>query len=272
MKRILYPVLFAAAALFVACEETDPVQEETIHPVQDICSILTYGRMNSLDSLEYDSQGRVTRYLSYAIEFDERFLYTYDEFTYTDGAIQKKRYSVEDGKTMPGYMFEDSSYKLGENGCIVSSHEVSYYNDAVDQVYDKEYSYNADGQLVKVTIKNSGVTKEDTYTYQNGDLVGDSYGYTYTPSSVPSGPYWPAEFGDVYDVLHWRGLFGKLPLHLPSEWGSVTETLTVNNTYEYEQKDGRLVHYNESKLYKFGNTPSESNYEVFINWKEYLRN
>lgn len=268
MKKFFFPFLLVAA-LFTACTLDNP-SDEPDGPAQkrvDVCSIWSVGRTETLDSLEFDEKGQLSRFLNFEIEYDKPSLLSYSTYAYSGNKIEKKTYEVPDGKTMPGNLLETDSFNLGENGYIVSGKgTIIVEGDIAVDVFNEEYSYDAQGHLVKIKSKQGD---EITYTYKDDDLVSDSLGFTYTPSGVLASNYWLDDIYNVDTPLLWMGKFGKLPVHMPAEWSMESDEVSVSGSCEYELEDRRLTGYTYSSIVTSGYTPSVTNFTIALNWIEH---
>lgn len=235
MKKIFFPVLLTTAFL-TACHEDGPGPEALSHTV--ISSIRTVGKYETLDSLEYNNKGQLVKHLVFDVEDEELTLNSYSEYTYSSKSIEKKTYKG-------GAVTEQVTFTLGAEGFITSNGTVTF-------TYDNARLSKA-GDL--------------TLTYQNGDLVSDSFGYTYTPSNVANPGWWPIDIDNVDAPLYWMGLYGGLPNNLVEKWSATTDDVSHTGNCEYEFEGGSLVNVTKTVIVKTGNTPSISDYFITMNWK-----
>lgn len=233
MKKILFPVLLATAFL-TACHEDGPGPEVIQHTV--ISSIHTVGKYETLDSLEYNNKGQLVKHLVFDVEDEELTLNSYSEYTYSSNSIVKKTY--KGGAVVEEVTFTLSGGRITNNGTVA----FTYDNDRLSKA----------GNL--------------TLTYQNGDLVSDSAGYTYTPSSMANPGWWPIDIDNVDAPLYWMGLFGNRPNNLVEKWSATIDGVSHTGNCEYEFEGGRLVNVTKTVIVKTGNTPSISDYFITINW------
>ena len=232
MKKILFPVLLATAFL-TACHEDGPTPAE--HKTV-ISSIMTVGKYETLDSLEYNNKGQLVKHLVFDVEDEELTLNSYSEYTYSSNSIVKKTY--KGGAVVEEVTFTLSGGRITNNGTVA----FTYDNDRLSK----------SGNL--------------TLTYQNGDLVSDSAGFTYTPSNVANAGWWPIDIDNVDAPLYWMGLYGTLPVNLPEKWNATIDGVSHTGNCEYELDGGRLVNVTKTVIVKTGNTPSISDYFITINW------
>lgn len=235
MKKIIFPVLLATAFL-TACHENEPGPDALSHTV--ISSIRTVGKYETLDSLEYNAKGQLVKHLVFDVEDEELTLNSYSEYTYSSNSIVKKSYKG-------GAVVGEVTFTLGAERFITSNGTVAY------------------------TYDNSRLSKAGSLmlTYQNGDLVSDSFGYTYTPSNVANPGWWPIDIDNVDAPLYWMGLYGALPYNLVEKWSAITDDVSHTGNCEYEFEGGSLVNVTKTVIVKTGNTPSISDYFITLNWK-----
>ena len=237
--RILFSVIAAAISLAAACNNNG---SDTDNPASgkdrtDICSILTIGQTESLDSLEYDANGRVVKVATYAVEDEEL------------GELkQTLTYAYSEGRIESGGIV----YTLGKDNLVTGM------NTGRSEVV---FTYDSDGHLTKAG--------DVTYTWKDGDLVSASNGYTYTASDVLNPGYWPETLDGMDPWLYRKGYFGKLPKHLPSAWSMRDDAASHQFSCEYEVEGGVLVGCNKTAIHTTGSTPSISEYRITINWKKY---
>lgn len=236
MKKILFPVLLTTAFL-TACHEDGPTPAE--HKTV-ISSIHTVGKYETLDSLEYNNKGQLVKHLVFDVEDEELTLNSYSVYTYSSGSIEKKSYSAA------GAVVGQVTFTLDGKGFIASNGTVAF-------TYDNDRLSKA-GNL--------------TLTYQNGDLVSDSAGYTYTPSDVANPGWWPIDIDNVDAPLYWMGLYGNRPNNLVEKWSATIDGVSHTGSCDYELEAGRLVNVTKSVIVKTGNTPSISDYYITINWMD----
>ena len=242
MKKSLL-ALCAIALVLVSCNQNPKDEPDSGKGRTDISSILTIGQTAYLDSLEYDGSGRVVKALTFAVEDEELAdLLGTVSYTYSDGSIER---SVSGAKTV---------YTIGKDKLIT---KFSIGDRSVDLEYD------SDGHLVKCG--------DITYTWKDGDIAVTSEGYAYTYSNVENPGYWPEEFPGTDKWLYRKGLFGKLPKHLPASWKMEDKANSVSHQFscEYELDGGALVECDMTAIHTTGSTPSISEYRITINWKKY---
>lgn len=235
-----------AAAIFLAAACSNPDGPASGKERTDICSILTIGQTEYLDSLEYDGKGRIVKVKTFAIEDEELSdLLEVTTYSYSDGKIE----SVPEKD--PGTKL---IYTLGKDNLISS---VSAGGKTT------EFAYDSEGHLIKIG--------DVSYTWKDGDLASDSEGYSYTYSKVENPGYWPEELNGTDIWLYLKGYFGKLPKHLPSAWGMKDEPNNISHqfTCEYEDEGGVLIGCHKTAIHTTGSTPSISEYRITINWKKY---
>ena len=236
MKKILFPVLMAAAFL-TACHDDEPGPEALSHTV--ITSIRTVGKYETLDSLEYNTKGQLVKHLVFDVEDEELTLNSYSVYTYSSNSIEKKSYSAA-GAAQGEVTFTLSSGFITSNGTV----SYTYDNDRLSKT----------GNL--------------TLTYQNGDLVSDSAGYTYTPSNVANPGWWPIDIDNVDAPLYWMGLYGNKTSNLVEKWSATIDGVSHTGNCEYELEAGRLTNVTKTVIVKTGLTPSISDYFITIKWKD----
>ena len=255
-RHIVYSVLAAAIFLAAACTEKDGPDKKTepegpTWPRKEICSILTVGKTESLDSIEYDDKGRVVKEMTFAVEFEElagvKETYTYD---YSDGKIERKFF----------YEGEETSatavYNLGKDNRISDA--------LVGGHWELVYTYDGNGYLT--TIDQKKIQTVDL-TWNGGDLISDSSGYTYTYSDFEAQGFFPPSVSPMDIWLYRQGYYGKMPKHLPSK--AELEDEGEVHTFDYKFIGGLLVGYTETVTITSGSTPSVTETHVAINWKQY---
>lgn len=242
-NRLIISLLAAAIALAAACNREGSEGDDSGKGRTDICSILTIGQTEYLDSLEYDGKGRVVKVKTFAIEDEEiSDLMETVSYSYSDGKIEREVGSFK------------QVYTLGKDNLITS---MSAGGNTT------EFTYDSEGHLTKIG--------NVSYTWKDGNLASDSEGYKYTSSSVENPGYWPVEIPGTDKWLYRKGYFGKLPTRLPSAWGMKDEPNNISHEYtcEYESDGGVLVECDMIAIHTTGSTPSISEYRITINWKKY---
>ena len=237
MKKIIV-TLFAASALFAACNKDYPV------PNADgpfISSIEISGRTENAYSFEYDAKGQLTKVLEYSLEDEEKPLEQYYTYEYSKGKIEQKLCSVG------GEVKSTLTHTLNSKGYIVKTS---------DGTKDIEFSYDSEGHLVK-----SGNT---SFTWSGGDIVSNSDGAVYTPSEVMNPGFWPVTEAGTDNWLYLVGRYGKFSKHLPAEINNESAKELV--LCEYEMEGGSLVRVEKSVTITAGNTPSITGFNYNIFW------
>lgn len=237
-----------AAAIFLAAACSNPDGPASGKERTDICSILTIGQTEYLDSLEYDKEGRLIKVITFGIEDEEiTEIEEVRTYTYSDGRIELTFASEYNA----GQKFV---FTVGKDNLIT---KVDIGGDEYGFTYDSE------GQLI--------MSDDIALTWKDGDIISDSTGYTYTYLPTLNPGYCPVSPTATDHWLFQKGYFGKLPKHLISAWGVRNEDTKVAHEFscEYEVDGGLPVGCNLTAIHTRGNTPSISEYRMTINWKKY---
>ena len=242
------PVLAAAIFMAAACNSGKTDDPSAGKDRTAICSILTIGQTEYLDSLEYDAQGRLVKVMTFAVEDEE--IAECEEvctYTYSEGRIE---------------LTYSSEYNSGHKYVFTLGKENRITKAEVDGT-EYGFTYDSDGYLT--------MSDDISLTWKDGDLVSDSRGYTYTYLSTPNPGYCVVAPTTTDHWLFEHGYFGKLPKHLLSAWGTRNEETKVAHEFscEYEVEGGLPVGCHLTAIHTRGNTPSISEYRITINWKKY---
>lgn len=154
----------------ISCRKNEDIAIPSPPQQQQNCKIITLAYGADYYSFAYDDQGRLAK------RTENSQPGNYDSYTYSDGSYEKqtKKNNQLYKKTTAllntqGWVKRDTIREYGNNGTIVIQTTVN------------TYEYTSDGEMTK-SIAKVGNNPEQTisYTWSNGNLVGDSRGYTYT--------------------------------------------------------------------------------------------
>ena len=269
MKATFYLVPMLMTGAFASCSGDDDFEPVT---KTAICSTLRDGYGNTIDSLEYDGQGRVTRHIFFGRTNQNAWgITSYYTYKYSDSLITWQHHRAN------ADVSAQARLHLDRTGGIVRAEREQYESDgSTYSAYVETYDYDDLGQLQEIKRNSNNMSR--IYTWRNGDIAGHaehddfgSYVVANEPSDVSTGFPCMNVLAVDYPELSDAGYFGKLPAHLPaSVQPSVDGNARPPIHYTYRQEQGRVTGY-ESVTWDQGEPqiPELASRDSYtFNWKE----
>lgn len=138
----------------------------------DINQKMQPDNISTFESYEYDKNGRILKKTDNTFIDESQSIYYQTITKYND--IAKSSISITRDKKS---VFSTSNTKYDSNQ---KPSDIKYYDGRNNKILEqKQYSYNKNGQLIKLTVKNFGIVTEcpdngsysDTYSYSSLNLI-----------------------------------------------------------------------------------------------------
>lgn len=176
-------------------------------------------------SLEYDSQGRVTKITSVELS-GGRTVTGIETFSYGETYILSNE--EKDNRT------ETHQYTLSD-GLIIK--DVEKQSSSTTTLY----SYDNTGQIISLSLTGTDTYDDNwNFKWENGNMVEFKNGraYTYTNLAWPKGFFFYWKGSNMDPEIRMMGFWGRTPTNLPSKYTTTGGTIWL---YDYTITDGLVT-------------------------------
>ncbi len=246
-------LLFTTA--FTSCDEEEDSNPVSSYPEKVLVSFKASSSVSLSEmSLTYDNNGRVIKSTN-----DGAAMCTPSKDTSSFSFDNKTFTGKTNGSSFPSKTFTEISGELNQQGCIVKCSKETKYETGLETVPDftkistSEYKYNEFGQLTFMSYTLDTIKIEDTFKWEDGNVVGYGDGST-TYSFNKDSRY------KNRGKIRFADCIAGYP---NAAYGVANEYLPISITYN--NSDG------SKESYDFEYTFDEDGYPLTIKWADVYR-